>query len=77
MDRDRGNVFHVRVNESHLTLILGVFKKWGRDCLKDGTIQVFACDSCDKLFSGIKVKALSVDFDVEALFHGATDNAGR
>lgn len=74
---NRENLFHVGVNESHLTFILGVFKRWGHGCLQDGTIQAFACDGSDKLFNGIKLKTLSSDFDVEALFYGLTNNAGE
>jgi hypothetical protein len=45
--------------------------------MKDGTIQVFSCDCGDNLFNGFKLKTLSADFDVEAIFHGVKDNAGE
>lgn len=74
---DRRNAFHVRVSEPHLTFILGILKNWSKTCLLNGTIQVFACDSSDHLFSGIKLKALSIDFDVEALFNGVVGDVGE
>lgn len=77
------NLFHIRVVESHLYFILRLFSKWNSSCdsdphcIKDGTIEVFACDCGDNLFNGFKMKALSADFDVEALFYGVKDNAGE
>ena len=73
---DRSGAFYVKIDEAHFNFILSLFYVWGNDCLKDGTIHIYYCDCSDNLFNGIKMKAISTDFEVEALFNGIKDGAG-